>query len=190
MLAYFDGAIYDAIWLLQLPVLGIYWLVGIVLVVWLAVRARRAGGGRAWWDVAIATGAGVALLVVYAPLASAGDAARFERRFNRLEPTYRRIAEDLERNATMDADTTAGSVRFRVDTGPPVRVAFPQPGGIIDNWEGVVYDPSGVVATARGWSMQRGSQEFTAPPEVRGLFGGDLVICRPIRRSFYRCWFT
>jgi len=31
-------------------------------------------------------------------------------------------------------------IDFRVDARPPVQVAFLQPGGIIDNWEGVVWD--------------------------------------------------
>ena len=47
-------------------------------------------------------------------------------------------------------DSTSG-VQFQVDAGPPRRVAFLQPGSILDNWEGVVYDPSGRVATATGW---------------------------------------
>jgi hypothetical protein len=84
---------------------------------------------------------------------------------------------------------SSGGVDFVVDAGPPRRVAFPQPGGIIDNWEGVIHDPSrgldGAVPPAGG---VRGG--FSPPPELVRVFGGSLLACRPVRDHFYRCWFT
>ena len=80
----------------------------------------------------------------------------------------------------------ASGVQFEVDAGPPLRVAFPQPGGIIDNWEGVVWDPTDVVRSATGWR----DGTYTASPVAKALFGGDLVACRHVIDHFYRCWFT
>ena len=80
-------------------------------------------------------------------------------------------------------------VTYYVDDGPPVRIAFPKQ-GIIDNWAAIVYDPSDVVAQATGWNFDNGRQSFTAPPDVRSLFGGDLVSCWRLYRHYYSCSFT
>jgi hypothetical protein len=74
-----------------------------------------------------------------------------------------------------------------VDAGPPLRVAFPQPGGLLDNWNGIVYDPTAKVETAQGLSADG---RFSASPKVRALFGGDIVKCSHIAGAFYRCSFT
>lgn len=76
---------------------------------------------------------------------------------------------------------------FLLDKGRPVRVAFPEPGGFLDNWNGVVYDPTGRVMTARGFTDTGG---FTASPEVQKLFYGDIVSCWHLSGSFYSCTFT
>jgi hypothetical protein len=60
-----------------------------------------------------------------------------------------------------------------VDQGPPVRVAFVW-GGILDNWQGIVYDPTGVVLTEKGHL----------------LFGGDLIHARHLWKDWYYCAFT
>ena len=79
---------------------------------------------------------------------------------------------------------------------PTVLLARPRIGTIdalaqfeIDNWEGIIYDPTGAVASATGWRGGVAGQ-YTAPPDIRVLFGGDLVACEPIEAAFYRCWFT
>ena len=78
--------------------------------------------------------------------------------------------------------------RVIVDPGPPARVAFDLGGGVADNWIGVIYDPSGAVAAARGWRARAG--DFTAPPQVRELFGADIVGCMHLTGAYYRCNFT
>jgi hypothetical protein len=123
-------------------------------------------------------------------LAVAGDNAQFRHRFERLAPSYAAIIQRLESGSVPVRDDTTGDIRFLVDSGPPVRVAFPQPGGILDNWEGVIYDPSGAVVSAGEFGSAGSTSAFSAPPEVRRLFGGDLVACEPVRDRYYRCWFT
>lgn len=83
----------------------------------------------------------------------------------------------------------AGEVEYIVDEGPPVRIAFPQ-GGILDNWHGIVFDPSDAVAQATGWNHDGGTVQFTAPPGIREVFGGDLVSCRHLQGHYYSCSFT
>ena len=124
-------------------------------------------------------------------LARIGDAVEFRLRFARLEPRYAALVPGLLRDAPATSGYQKwGGVTVVVDSGPPKRLAFLQPGGIIDNWEGIVHDPTGAVAQARGWRYDRGEQEFTSPPAVRGLFGGDIVRCEHVRGPWYRCWFT
>jgi hypothetical protein len=77
---------------------------------------------------------------------------------------------------------------FLLDTGPPRRLAFPGPGGFLDNWSGVVFDPTGAVMEADGFDPVTG--KFAASDEVTKLFGGDLVSCRHMLGDFYHCSFT
>jgi hypothetical protein len=76
-----------------------------------------------------------------------------------------------------------------VDTGPPVRLAFPQPGGFLERWEGIVFDPTGEVMAARGWSYAGGIEDFTAPPRIKRLFGGLLLKCEHLEGKWYLCAF-
>lgn len=79
---------------------------------------------------------------------------------------------------TTDAEFSyKDGLAYIVDKGPPLRVAFPWPGGILDNWCGAVYDPSGYVLN----SDLR---------DVRGLFGGDIVHCSALGGAWSLCCFT
>lgn len=106
-----------------------------------------------------------------------------------MVPAYSRIVEAASRLPSKAFTEVGDEVMYYVDAGPPVRIAFPKQ-GIIDNWAGIVYDPSDVVAQATGWNFDNGKQSFTAPPDVRSLFGGDLVSCWRLYRHYYSCSFT
>jgi len=71
-------------------------------------------------------------------------------------------------------------VEYIVDNGPPVRVAF-NPDGILDNWSGIVFDPTGQVMMA---------DRIATPEHITKLFGGDLVGCRHLSGHYYECSFT
>ena len=77
-------------------------------------------------------------------------------------------------------------IEYEIDSGPPVRFAF-EPDGILDNWSGIVYDPSGDVMLADGFDSKG---KFRAPDRVTKLFGGDLVSCSHFFGHYYRCGFT
>lgn len=76
---------------------------------------------------------------------------------------------------------------YLTDPGPPVRVAF-EPVGIGDNWSGVVFDPTGDVMLAEGFDDVTG--QLRGPQRIVELFGGDLIGCRHLWDSYYKCSFT
>ena len=78
-------------------------------------------------------------------------------------------------------------VSYWTDPGPPVRIAF-FPEGILDNWSGLIYDPTGEMMQAYGFDPVTG--KIRAPDRVTKLFGGDLVWCRPVWGDYYECGFT
>lgn len=80
-----------------------------------------------------------------------------------------------------------GGVTYSTDLGPPVRVAF-NPAGMLDNWSGIIYDPTGEVMLAKGFDQKSG--RFYAPDRVTKIFGGDLVSCRHLWGRYYDCSFT
>lgn len=101
---------------------------------------------------------------------------------------YERIIADA-RNPKVKAEVLSrdGEIDVSIDVGPPLRVAFPQ-GGFLDNWSGIVFDPTGRVMEADGWDEATG--EWRAPEDVTRLFGGDLVSCRRLWGDYYDCSFT
>jgi hypothetical protein len=59
--------------------------------------------------------------------------------------------------------------------------------GFLDNWSGIVFDPTGAVMQADGWDA---AGKFRAPDAITKLFGGDIVSCSHILGDYYRCSFT
>ncbi len=59
---------------------------------------------------------------------------------------------------------------------------------MLDNWSGIIYDPTGDVMLARGFDPVSG--RFHAPDRITKLFEGDLVECRHLWSSYYSCSFT
>lgn len=104
---------------------------------------------------------------------------------------YSRIVDEARRDIIKRDGSSiyqsAYGVRYILDAGPPLRVAFSDGGGPLDQWGGFVYDPSGRVAQARGFTDQG---TLTAPARVRTLFGGDMVSCSHLTGSYYYCIFT
>lgn len=185
-LALFTKVIDDAIWILLGGVELVYLLVGLVLfVVLLTSNARTLRQG--WRRVVALPLAAIAVWFASGRLALLGDEAQFFLRFRAHEADYIRLSQlaQLEQQMPQAGD---GDIPYELDGASPTRVAFPLPGGILDNWEAVIFDPTDQVATAKGWGRQPG--DFTASPAAKKLFGGDLLACRHVKGHFYRCWFT
>jgi hypothetical protein len=75
-----------------------------------------------------------------------------------------------------------------VDCRSPRRIAFPMPGGITDNWVGIIYDPTGLVMQANQVPMSDIKDLKYA--YVVGLFSGDMTSARHLFGPWYVCSFT
>ncbi len=173
---------------------GYFLLVGLggVILVVSAVTLLIRGGRRLWkWrregpsSVTAALGpvvAIVAVMVVFEPLSAATSKIGIRVALMAYRPAYERIVAGVRSSEFHGSGPynrgALDGVEFMIEAGPPLRVAFPID-GLVDNWWGYVYDPTGDVA-ALGYS----------DPEIRNLFGGDLVSCSRIADDFFVCGFT
>lgn len=126
-------------------------------------------------------------LAVGLPLLITG---RFVGSFTRLAVNYAHYEDIIDKARKADRSqwyADDGGVTYSTDLGPPVRVAF-NPAGMLDNWTGIIYDPTGEVMLARGFDAKSGI--FYAPDRVTKLFEGDLVDCRHLWGHYYDCSFT
>jgi hypothetical protein len=127
----------------------------------------------------------------WSSLVQAGDDLRFRWIVSSNRHRYEAIIRELEIKPIKEERWhQSGSIDYVVDPGPPLRVAFPQPGGILDNWVGIVYDPSGMVMRANEFKADRSNWDDPSLAQVKLLFGGILIRCVHIGGHYYRCWFT
>jgi hypothetical protein len=112
-----------------------------------------------------------------------GTMSRLMVNHSRYEAIIARVKADPEPAWFKDD----GGIKYSVDLGPPIRVAF-NPEGFLDNWSGIIYDPTGDVMLADGFDPRTG--KFVAPDCVTKLFEGDLVSCLHLWGSYYNCSFT
>ncbi|MDB5420487.1 MAG: hypothetical protein JWR59_434 [Brevundimonas sp.] len=126
------------------------------------------------------------LVFFLGPVASSAGAQSWNQsQFQRSRVAYEDV---VARAATLPDTGVMSGVSYRIERGAVTRIAFPLPAGVADNWSAVVHDPSDLVATAEGWGARPG--DYTAHPDVRGLWGGNLVACTRITGHFYRCDFS
>jgi hypothetical protein len=181
----FSYEIQIALWILDLPVVAFLGLAGLALaVVWAVVACRKPQPLRSVLLCAaclIATG--VFLFTPYGTLL--GTYFRFYRHLEHYEAVVAQISQADIGTLTERQQ----SQEYIIDKGPPVRIAFVWH-VMIDNWIGIVYDPSGEVMRAnvfkRDWSNWKDPQ--LRP--VKALFGGDLYMTRKLWKDWYCCWFT
>jgi hypothetical protein len=157
-----------------------------------AWRAARLASKTASVAMAFVVPVTATCFVMFWPsLVSTGDELRMRWEFERLEPQFRIIVDQLKKSAPLKGGRHMyQSTPYIVEPGPPLRVAFPRPGGILDNWCGIVYDPSGEVLKARQFKSDYSNWDDPSLQHVKQLFGGDLKYSVHLRGHFYRCWFT
>jgi hypothetical protein len=109
-------------------------------------------------------------------------------RFWVLKPGYQAVIREVEQGLRDEDPIRARRTAFRIDDGMPLRVAFPWD-GIIDNWYGVVYDPTDELSRFCG-DAGRNSGGFLKDPTLRQLFGGTMTYCERLSQGWYFCWFT
>jgi hypothetical protein len=128
----------------------------------LAVKLRTAREVPALAIVVVAW-----LLWVFAPLETAGVHVRFY--LDR--PAYDAAVLEASQGHVPQC-VTAKTCNYQ--SGSNANLAFPWE-GILDNWIGVIHDPSGGVMDAAS---------------AKGIFGGDLLGCEPLHGPYYLCSFT
>lgn len=190
------GYFYTAFELPFIPVGGLLWLawVGLGLVLAglsVAAAVRPRPSRRLRIATACLIVAALAGSRAFGPsLVRFGDRDRFRREFDRNLPLYRSIVADIERRQGDPVGASYQGVRYEVEPGPPLRVAFPLPGGILDNWEGIVYDPSDEISVAHEIRPDLSNWDEPRFVAIRLWFGGDLRYAERVSGHFYRCWFT
>ena len=172
------------------PVLAIAFIGGGLIFV--ARGATLSDVEPAWHRVAAALAAPAMILAVLILVWPSLDAGRHFGSLSRLIVNRSKYEAIIARSQSSKPDETGAyleqqGITYIVDAGPPVRVAF-NPAGFLDNWSGIVFDPSGEVMQADGFDP--GTGKFRATDGVTKLFGGDLVACRHLLWEYYSCAFT
>jgi len=177
------------LFLFGLPALAISLFVGAAVFSWKGLMLSRRAQLRRY---AIGLAAPLMLVVTLAVSWPALLAGSYTGTWVRLMLNwhhYQSIISKAESQRMIQQDAAYqedDGVRYAVDAGPPVRVAF-NPAGILDNWSGIVFDPTHEVMLADGFDD---TGKFRAPERVTKLFGGDLVGCRRLTHDFSYCSFT
>ncbi len=188
LMAFFDRPIVDALWVAAGFVYFGWLAVGVVLAVILAVYGFRNKNNYAKASAIGFVFLGSLLIYQSSYIRSIGENIVVRYRFDQHFSEYERIVSEAKSGTLPTGHGESNGIQYQIDSGSPIRVAFLQPGSILDNWEGIIYDPTGDVLKAKGW-IEPG-QGLSAPSEVVRLFGGDLVSCTPLSGNYYRCQFT
>lgn len=109
-----------------------------------------------------------------------GITSRFLRSRSEYEDIVARYRGDPELEALYPVD---------VDRSGPTRVAISW-GGFLDNWGGMVHDPTGEVMRANEIVIDGDNWNDPDLLLIRDLFGGKLVYARHIWGDWYYCGFT
>lgn len=181
------------LFVLGLPLLPAALLIGAFIYTVRGIKmARQPAPTRQRMVAALAAPAMLVATILLAwPALSAGNYsgawARLMLNRHQYEHIIENVREGVRSRGTESLLKEDGGVEYLVDPGPPIRVAF-NPAGLLDNWSGIIFDPTDVVMQADGFDLRAG--KYVAPDEVTKLFGGDLVSCRKLWGHFYDCSFT
>jgi hypothetical protein len=102
---------------------------------------------------------------------------------------FEKVVEEIRRSPPLESGYLRKYEGCYVELGPPLRVAFSE-GGLLDNWHGIVYDPTALVLKANLLKRDYSNRHDPAMKEVQGLFGGMMIRAVPLGGPWYRCYFT
>ena len=182
---FFQDQLYAALWVLS----GLWWLTlyagGAALVVGAMVLLVKAQPSH---RLGLATPL-IVPLAAFLFLHLVGSGWVFALRFHLNKRYYEAAVARVKAAAPAQRDKVAGR-DCNVDHGPPLRIAFIEPGGFLDNYTAIVYDPTGLVMKANQFKGDWSNWEEPKLAHVKQLFGGDLVWAEPVGGPWYRCGFT
>ncbi len=115
-------------------------------------------------------------------------------RFHRLKPAYSEIVEKINSGEMTEKGTHLG-ISYKSETDPVFRASFSW-AGMIDNWYGIIYDPSGKIMRVNEPDPRFQSQDPSTAKvdeelrKIRMIFGGVLYKAEKLSNHWYLCWFT
>ncbi len=121
-------------------------------------------------------------------------------RFLRYEKKYVQIIEKIN-TKKISSNGSLNGISYDTEVDPAMRVSFSW-GGIIDNWRGIIYDPTNElskIAENIQIHINSGERNQLTPDEERYiketaelklLFGGVIYKVKKMRNNWYLCWFT
>lgn len=186
-LALFAQVLVESLWILSAVPVLVWAVSGLILLVLALWRGRQVEQRRShlWLGIAVLLG-----LLLFLPAARFGSYVTPRIRFVVQRATYEAIVARASSVPPTRGLHDSGGIRYVVDLGPPLRIAFIWPGGLIDNWCGAVHDPSGVVMRSSAFDGEWATWHDQVPTSVIELFGGDLVHCEVLAAPYYHCCFT
>ena len=155
-----------------------------ISIAWLVKGCSGSGSIKAFGLAFLSVGLSV-LFVSTSHLDVLGIHFKFYRNLGR----YQAVVEQMGEQASATKMERASSPDFKIDEGPPTRVAFSWY-GFIDNWVGVVYDPSGEVERVNQLKKDGSNRGDLELGGIQKLFGGDLRRARKLKKHWYYCSFT
>ena len=121
-------------------------------------------------------------------------------RFLRYEKKYVQIIEKIE-TKKISSNGSVNGISYDTEVDPVMRVSFSW-GGIIDNWKGIIYDPTNELSKiAKNNQIHinyRDRKSLTPADEeyikettkLKLLFGGVIYKVKKMGDNWYLCWFT
>ena len=121
-------------------------------------------------------------------------------RFLRYEKKYVQIIEKIE-TKKISSNGSLNGISYDTEVDPAMRVSFSW-GGIIDNWRGIIYDPTNELSKiAENNQIHINSEErnpltpddeqyIKETAELKLLFGGVIYKVKKMGNNWYLCWFT
>jgi hypothetical protein len=140
------------------------------------------------WSIILTAGI---LAIGWQALVSVGDELKIQIQFRSHKARYESILAELRRQPARErGHHLVDGIHCEVEPSPTLRVAFVLPGGILDNWNGFVYDPTGEVLGIKALKKDFSNWNDDRFRKIRMLFGGELCYCRHIEGDWYLCGFT
>ena len=121
-------------------------------------------------------------------------------RFLRYEKKYVQIIEKIE-TKKISSNGSLNGISYNTEVDPAMRVSFSW-GGIIDNWRGIIYDPTNELSKiAENNQIHINSEErnpltpddeqyIKETAELKLLFSGVIYKVKKMGNNWYLCWFT
>ena len=121
-------------------------------------------------------------------------------RFLRYEKKYVQIIEKIK-TKKISSNGSVNGISYDTEVDPAMRVSFSW-GGILDNWKGIIYDPTNElskIAENNQIHINSGERKQLTPDEERYiketaelklLFGGVIYKVKKMGNNWYLCWFT